>query len=531
MILGSTVACSSGTGDRGDDGAARDARALPLRVLSLPDGFELDWDPAAGVPEDPEIQVKVRTPLAEGWKDEGGWRAVPSVGAVGNSLVFDDVDVGRQYSFRIRTDDGEWATPVDRIHVVTTLPVIHLTTETSKPTFEFDQDYNDGGFALDPAGEEGTAIDAGVRIRSRGSSTWGGVPGKKSYQVEFGSKVSVLGMAPARKWVLLANYFDPSHLRNWTAMQISEATGLAWTPQARWVEVYLNGDYRGLYQVFEKVDVAKDKIALDKLDPTVTGGDAITGGYLLQITWGANPEKDGWITPHQVKIHVQRPKKKNSNAEQFDYIRDHVDAFEAALFADDFTDPDTGYRRYLDVDSFIDLWIVQELTVNTDAYVDSLYFYKKRGDDKLYFGPAWDFDTSLGTRLMFRGQTDKPWFTTSPWHSATNPGEELIGEPRWAIRLFEDPWFRARVAQRWQKALPGIEKIPAELLEASELIAPAKVNDQLRWKDTHTQGADEHRYGDLEEVDEPTHIADWLSDRIAFMTEHVESTIDEFPPD
>lgn len=528
LVVGVTSACASGSS--ADDAAGPDAP--PLTVDARADGFVVAWHPDRGVPDDPEIEVMAQTALDEGWRDETAWTRLDLDDADGDTIRYDDVEVDTRYRFRVRTEDGAWSEPIDRIHVATDLPVIRIDTDDPTPTFAADKEYNDAHFTLDPAGADGDAIDVDMRVRARGNSTWESVPGKKSFQVDFEEKTSVLGLPESKKLILLANYLDPSQIRNWTAMAISRATDLAWTPQSTWVELYLNGDYFGLYEAFEKVDTGKNKIDIDEPGPQVTRGDALTGGYLLQIAWGARPDKNGWITPHQVKIHVQRPQKKDSNDDQLAYIRDFVNTFEAALFADDFTDPDTGYRRYLDVDSFIDLWIVQETTVNTDAYSDSLYFYKKRGDDKLYFGPAWDFDTSLGTRLSLYAETTKPWFTTrAPPGSESTSDEEYVGERHWVMRVFQDPWFRARVAERWNVALPEIEKIPDELLEVAASLEPAKANDRLRWKDTVDTVVGEHRFGDAEPVDDPEFIADWLRTRIAFITEHVESSIDDYPVD
>lgn len=513
------VACGSGS----SKSASLDPARPQFTVAAMSGGFDLVWNSAKGVPEKPEIEVSSRSPLERGWSTPDGWKSVDLSSRRGESLHFDDVTPQHRYAFRIRGDAGGWSEPIDRLYVETTLPVVRIDTADPAPKIDKDKTYYDGSFTLDPtAADKGMdTIDAPMRIRGRGNSTMVAVPGKKSYQVKFTEKQSVAGLPPSKTWVLLANYLDRSQLRNWTAMQIAEATGLAWTPQSAWVELYFNGDYAGVYQVFEKIDVGKNKVAIHELTPQVTGGDAITGGYLLQLDITDNPGKDQWSTPHGMHVVVQRPQVEDSNDAQFAYIRDHVNRFEAALFSADFTNPESGYRAYLDVDSFIDLWIVQELTANTDAYTGSLYFFKKRGDPKLYFGPAWDFDTSLGSSMVVFADLNRVWFTTNP-ASRPGPDGKPIVDHAWVIRLFEDPWFRARVAERWHAVVPAIDEIPDRLLRVAAGLDDAKANDMVRWKDTSDTYVRKHRYGDRSPKDAPDYIADWLRRRTAFITDNVD---------
>lgn len=520
------TACSSGPASTSAGGSASDGPAFA--VDSEDDGFLLTWNPARGIPTEPDIEVAVDTPMDEGWRPRDGWRRIDLGDDQRRTVRFTDVEPGLRYRFRVRDDSGEWSEPVERIHAVPTLPVVRITTDDPDPVFEEDKRYLDGTFVSESGAVAEGRTEAGMRIRARGNSTLTRVPDKKSYQVDFDEKVSVLGMPKASKWILLANYLDPTQIRNWTAMRIAAASGLAWTPQSRWVELYLNGDYRGVYEVSEKIDVGRDKVDIDELTSRITGGTDITGGYLLQIEMARQPDKDTWTTPRGVHVAVQRPKRKDSNEQQFAYIRDQVDAFEAALFSENFTDPVTGYRAHLDTDSFIDLWITQETTANTDAYFDSLYFYKKRDDPKLYFGPAWDFDTSLGTRFLLFADLETPWYSAIGPREV-KPGERAYDERPWVYRLFQDPWFRDRVAQRWRAVLPEIEKIPGQLDEVESELAGARANDLLRWKDTEDSVLSTHRYGDVDDADRPGFVADWLRKRIEWITENVDTAIPRLP--
>lgn len=497
---------------------------IRLYVDMAASGFDLSWD-APGGTESRDVTIEVRDQVRQDgqWVDEVPWRSI-ELDATSEIATYHDVKPQRRYQFRIREGSRPWSETVSRMFVELTLPVIRIDTEASEPIKERKTHYRNGIFALDPNDSVHSAIHTSVEIRGRGNSTWWFVDEKKSYQLKFGSKESLLGMTPSKKWILRANTFDRSQLRNWTANRIARATDLAWTPETAWAEVVLDGDYAGIYEVSEKIDVADDKLDIDLVAGDESNADELTGGYLLEIDKGLRGDKFYWIpTKTEMPIYLYRPKAHTTTGQQRAYIENYIERFNAALFSDDFTSPTTGYRRFLDVPSFIDYWIVAELTLDGDSYVGSTYLYKKRDDPKLYFGPIWDHDISMGSSFSQLDPTPQGWHTMHPDSDAAD-----FNRP-WPVRIFEDPWFVDSANKRWQQVLPELRKVPDELRSIAPQLEPAKMNDVLRWAD-QTDSWWHHRYGDTLPGDEPEFLADWLEQRIDWMTNGLQALADGHGP-
>lgn len=334
------------------------------------------------------------------------------------------------------------------------LPELHITTVDSVPII-IKETYIDGNFTL--SGEGVTTSEGTLEIRGRGNSTWDWP--KKPYRVKLTTSTEMLGMPKNRHWVLLANYADKTLVRNDTALMFSRSLGMEVTSRARHVELTLNGDYQGAYQLVEHIRLGKNRVDIPELEVTDTEGDAITGGYLMEIDFrmardfctpensynafcvnGVNKDREENFcvdsTHGMSPFCIDEPETllEPAWAPQREYIENYIAATEAALFGDDFADPETGYAAYLDVDSTVNYYIINELFKNPDGAVASAYLYKKRGG-KLFFGPIWDFDLALGNAGY--DDVDK----TYGWHIRKAP---------WFDRLFQDPAFDAKVKARWQ---------------------------------------------------------------------------------
>jgi hypothetical protein len=272
-----------------------------------------------------------------------------------------------------------------------------------------------------------------TQIRGRGNSTWEAA--KKPYRINLTSAASLVpGIAADRAWVLLANFFDPERLRSATAFEIAHrVTGLPWVPSFRNVEVILNGDRIGLYQLGEHAKIATARINIGSAG---TSGLALTGGYTL--AFDAN-DPTAFVTSHDA-LNATMDDPDGANATQLAYIEGHLDAFETALYGANWLHPTLGYARYVDLDSFAAWYLVEELTGNEDSdFFKSCRFYKARDPDastlgKLFMGPVWDFDLSLGN--LFSGERD-------PEGIYVRPGAA------WFVRMFDDPTFAALIATRW----------------------------------------------------------------------------------
>ena len=344
--------------------------------------------------------------------------------------------------------------------IVDTLPVLDLKTDNAAPIVS-KETYIKGSFSLADAGGATAAAEGTLEVRGRGNSTWGW--SKKPYRLKLTNSTALLGMPKGKNWVLLANYADKTLMRNDIAFMFSRNLGFEWTPRAQYVELKLNGIYQGVYQLVEHIRVDKDRVNINEMkvgDIDVSTGDGNgTGGYLLEIDFRHNKDycvTSSWDTAVCVNgvntsrdidycmdsTHGMEPACLEDPETLHDplwvnqrlYIEKYYTDFEAALFSPNFADPAVGYAAYVDVDSVVNYYIENELFKNVDGAVASFYLYKKRGG-KLFFGPVWDFDLSMGNAGY--DDVDK----TNGWHIRT---------ASWFTQLFKDPAFVAKVKARWK---------------------------------------------------------------------------------
>ena len=320
------------------------------------------------------------------------------------------------------------------------IPVIYITTKNSAPILD-KENYVDGTIVVkDPEGlySDVKEFSAPMGIRGRGNSTWS-FP-KKPWKLKLKEKASILGMPADKEWCLLANYADRTLLRNIVAMKLSEICGFAWTPRMRSVEVYLNDEYQGVYTFCEHKKISSDRVNLD-----IDAGDCY-----LEIEQQQD-ETTCWWTKMGVPMMFSDPEE--PSAAQLAEIKKFFSDFEDCLYRSDFNDPETGYAKYIDVKSFIDYFIVQELTKNTDGNLRKSSFITRKKGQKLVMYHLWDFDLTLGNSGGFLHNPEGYWVKDY------NPGC-VIGD-NWFNRMFRDPAFQKAVSTRWNELLPQLKEIPA----------------------------------------------------------------------
>ena len=273
-------------------------------------------------------------------------------------------------------------------------------------------------------------FSAVTNIKGRGNYTWQAL--KKPYAVKFDKKKSLVSLPEDKSWILLANYYDPTLLRNDVALYLGDAfSTLDWTPHFTDVDLVLNGEYRGIYQLGEKIKIGKKRVNV--------GDD----GFLVEIDMKSYNFNEGrfdddarcFFVPHILcPINVKDPDVEYDDT-NFTFIRDRLTEIDAVLFSDNYQDPQTGWQKYMDMDSFVDWYIINELAKNVDsAFLTSCFMHLKR-NGKLVMGPIWDFD------LGFGNYGDSSYNETSGFY---------IKDVTWYERLFTDPAFVARVKERFQ---------------------------------------------------------------------------------
>ena len=300
-------------------------------------------------------------------------------------------------------------------------------------------------------------------IRGRGNSTWS-FP-KKPWKVKLKAKASLLGMPADKEWCLLANYSDRTLLRNVVAMRLSEICGFAWTPRMHGVEVTLNGEYQGVYTLCEHKKVSADRVNIDVVGENDNDGEAVTGGYYLEIE-EAQDETICWWTSMGVPMMFSDPEE--PTAPQLAYVKGLFDDFEKALRDQDWSE-DTGYRKYIDIDSFIDYYIVQELTKNIDGNLRKSSFLTKEIGKKLEMYHLWDFDLTLG---------NAGYFDPSVGNSYDN---FYIRWSKWYPYLFQDPDFVQKLKDRWAYLYPQLATIPSFIDEQALYLEKAVERNFRKW--------------------------------------------------
>ena len=345
------------------------------------------------------------------------------------------------------------------------IPVVHITTKNSAP-IQDKKNYVDGTIKIvdtEKLYSDVEVFTADMGIRGRGNSTWS-FP-KKPWKVKLDSKASLLGMPADKEWALLANYADRTLIRNIVAMKLSEICGFSWTPRMRSVEVFLNGKYQGVYTLCEHKKVSSDRVDIDLVGENDNDGDAVTGGYYLEIE-EQQDETTCWWTSMGVPMMFSDPEE--PTAQQLAYVKGLFDLFEKALKSRDFSES-TGYLKYIDVDSFVDYYIVQELTKNIDGNLRKSSFITKERGKKLEMYHLWDFDLTLGNCGYFWGDV------------GNGPENFWIKIDKWFPYLFADPAFVEKVQNRWNELMPKFEKIPEFIDDQALTLAKAQERNFQVW--------------------------------------------------
>lgn len=299
----------------------------------------------------------------------------------------------------------------------TGLPVIKIKTAaavTSKDT------YVKGSVIIDGAGLYDDLGEVTMQIKGHGGTTWGNP--KNPYKIKFDSKTSVLGEPKAKDWLLIANYFDKTMLRNAASFYMGQLSNLDWTPHGHFAEVFMNEVYIGTYLVMEKIETGSNRVNV--------GDD----GYVLEIDQISKLAADDvFFQTMGILCTIKNPTVSAGDA-KYNYIKNFVSAAEIALYSPNFTDTAEGYNKYLDVNSFVDWYLINEITKNNDAIFYSSCYMNLKPGGKLKMGPIWDFDISMGN-IYYNNNQDYTGF----W----------IRNAVWINRLFEDPAFEAKVKARF----------------------------------------------------------------------------------
>jgi len=322
-------------------------------------------------------------------------------------------------------------------------------------------DYIDATITVNNYPGKGTFTAKG-KVRGRGNATFLSYP-KKAYRFKLDEGSKVAGMSKNRDWCLLAEYCDKSLMRNTWLFEMSKAAGCEWTPQYIHVDLYLNGAYNGTYLLCEQVEKANDKIVMED------------DGFMIE-----NDNYYSWepvffqTSSFGLYYTFKYPDNIAKHDDNYTYIKGFMNEMEAALKGSDSKDPEKGYRKYLDVPSFVKWYLVMEILGNHDP--NFFYVQPKRGD-KLKMYPVWDAEWTLG--IASAGPNGWQYYPEKPLYTETS---EMYRTRRYFSRLFRDPYFVEQVYNAWQDLKPHLGEVRENVAKEAEYIKYSQEDNFKKWQ-------------------------------------------------
>lgn len=385
--------------------------------------------------------------------------------------------------------------------------------------------------------QEGTVeYDGGLAyISGRGNQTWG--LEKRPYQIKLEKKTDLLHMGAAKKWILLANTLDPTFIRNKIVYDMAEKVGLSYSPQSDFLDLYINGQYVGNYQIAEKIEIDKERVDIYDLEEETenlnqnidfehlqvhesedqnqkwidmeTNPEDITGGYLLERDYWEKygPERSGFKTNRREHFVIKSPV--NASRAEVEYIREVVQQLEDAIYAEDGTNPATGiyYTDYLDLESWAKKYIIEEFSKNEGGGTTSSWFYKPDDSESnlIYAGPVWDYDKAFG-QYELSCYMDPRGLSYLTYHHYSSP---------WYQQLYSHDDFEEAVKKYYKEEFQSYfrDLVEERIDSYAERVRTSAYMDHIRWAEL----SDQWMFDDFDES--VTYLKDFISKRTDFLDE------------
>ena len=432
----------------------------------------------------------------------------------------------------VYNDVPDWFVDPDAVFE-SNLPIIVIETENGQevpdePKITAHMGISDNESGLNQYPGTYNDYDGQIGIELRGSSSL--MFEKKGYGVETrlengeNNNVPILGMPPENDWVLHGPYSDKSLIRNVLAYQFAGEMG-QYAPRTRLCELFLNNTYYGVYVFTEKIKKDTFRIDVGTLNPIDISGRELTGGYIFKLDKG---DEEFWVSPYpaidgnEIRILYHYPKPEVMPTVQKLYIKDFVTNFEDALAGDHFYDPVLGYKPYIDMQSFVDFYLANELAKNVDAYRLSSFFHKDK-DKKdrvspIKAGPIWDFNLGFGNADYYDASV------TSGWQSEYELPNDWWSTPFWWARLKQDPEFFNLLVDSWigyRSTILSDSRVNEVIDSLTTLLSDAQQRNfssfpilgSYIWPNNYVGGTYEN---------EINYLKNWISDRMAWMDDQLD---------
>lgn len=349
-----------------------------------------------------------------------------------------------------------------------------------------------------------------------------------------GLDTELLGFPEEEDWVLHGPYGDKSLIRNALMFDLAEEFS-GYSSRSKFVDVYLEGAYHGVYLLLEKIKRDSNRVDINKLKDDENDGEDVTGGYIIKLD-KTNGEHEGdpgafalftddmsFLSEHGTKVSDSEvhfiyhyPKPAKITEEQKAYIQGYVNDFEDALAGDDFADEVLGYSNFINIDTFVDYFLAAELSGNVDGFRLSTFLVKDK-NEKLSMGPPWDYNLAFGNVDYCEGWRSDMWIHRMEFICAGGP----FGTPFWWSRLLEDEAFVARVKLRWVElraaGLSDQSVTDSITSKVDFLNAHGAVEDNFdRW-DILGQYVWPNFFIGNSHAQEVSYLQTWLADRLTWM--------------
>lgn len=418
------------------------------------------------------------------------------------------------------------------------LPIVIITTQQAipdEPKIQGSMKIIDNGSGnLNYVNDFPNAYNNKIGIERRGSSS-GGFP-QKSYGLETrnvnGTPIDtiLLNMPAESDWILYAPYNDKTCMRNILTYDLTNEMG-HYAARTKLCELVLNNQYQGIYVLMEKIKRDGDRVDISKLLPTDISGDELTGGYIVKIDKTTGSTNDGWFssqpstTGSAIYYQFHYPSQNNIVPQQENYIKAYIDSFEVAANGPNAHDPLIGYRKYTMPETFIDYFLMNEISKNVDGYRLSAFMHKEKNSKggKLRMGPVWDYNLGWWNANYCAGDDPTGWALAF----GTVCGGDGYQIPAWWVSMFNDPWLQDELKCRYtqlRQTLFNETYLFGKIDSIAALLNQAEVRHFEQWPIMGAYTWPNPSPLPTSYAEEITALKTWITNRLAWLDDNIPGT-------
>lgn len=332
-----------------------------------------------------------------------------------------------------------------------------------------------------------------LTIKGRGSSSWIRMP-KKSYRLKLESKQPLLGLPSNKDWILAANFADKTLLKNYITYNLSSQLHAYYTPKCKFAEIFINGNYNGLYLFVESVKVSSKRVNIPKEE----------NSFLMEVDSHFDENDIVVYSNDSIPFTIHYPTNPTKN--DISNVKSHLDSLEDFLKEGHFSEEELS--KWINLDDYILYYWVQEFSENTDARFNASVYFSWTKENGIKMGPLWDFDIAYG------GYPYKP--------SILQPNTWFVKNFYWNLYLFKKDFFQAKVKDYWVKNRHYFESLNDSLDSYSKFISKAAKNNFKRWDVLNcTDIYHFHIYANQSHKEAVDTLKSWISGRIQWIDSHL----------